>query len=190
MAAGTAQRTNKPRTPGRPRAGTLHPLLQMGPVFAARDKWRVVMGRDTVYINITPEIIAKAKPRSPNTCVVALSLAALFGKRYDFQVGSGITKIWDFKEKIELRLHTPSTLSKALRTFDKTGEWGLPANLYRLGPMLPILKNHERSNKKHKEAAKRLKAGLVAVRKPTKRAAPTRTVIRNSRINWHGAELL
>lgn len=175
-------------SPGRPKAGTTHGFCQFGPVYPARDNWRVVIAKDPLFIHITPEIIERAVPGSPRHCAIALALLAFFGKHYDFQVGSGVTKIWDFKEKIELRLHTPSTLSRALRTFDKKKDWGLPANLYRLGPLAPIIANRERHNKKKRAAAKR--NGLVAVRQPKPRAAPTRTVLRNSRIKWAGAELL
>lgn len=188
------------KSAGRPKAGTRHPFLQFGPVYQALHDWRVVLSRDPMYLNITQKMIDTAIPGSPKFCVMALAVRAFWGKTYDFQVGKGVLKIWDFVNKIELRCHVPSTLSRAAGIFDTEKVWPLPPNVYRLNPMTPILRNRKRAEEKRQKHALgkwgklhiENNRGFDVRRKPkkTKRAAATRTVLRNTRIKWNGATLI
>jgi hypothetical protein len=115
---------------------------------------------------------------------VAIALEAVFGK-FEFQVSTSMTKIWDFENKVELRFSTPTRLAEAIREYDLTGNWVLPVDLYYLGRM-PV------SSWKKIKKAKPQAAGKVIVRqKPARtRAAATRSIMRTTRVNWTGATLL
>jgi hypothetical protein len=193
---GTFLKRGAKRPVGRPFWGTRHPFLNMGRVHEAGDDWRVVFADESLQFCITQEIVNKSIGRSGRFCVVALALEKFFGKRYDFQVGAAITKIWDFKEKIELRYKTPQNISRAIRTFDTTGEWGLPANIYKLAayPQAMIEVTKKSAKKSRLARAEKRKVDLLirknptaAIRrKPTKHRAPaTRTVLRHARISWN-----
>jgi len=192
------------KSAGRPKAGTQHPFKQCGPSYPALHDWTVVLSRDPLYIHITQKMIDSAIPGSPEHCVLALALKAFWGKNYSFQVGKGIIKIWDFVNKIEIRWHCPSTLSRAAGMFDKNKPWPLPPNMYKLNPMTPILRSRKRAEDKKKKSrvtarwqsfAESSERGFDVIRKPKKRrsaarAAPTRTVLRNTRIKWNGATVI
>jgi hypothetical protein len=182
---------------GRPKAGTQHPFKQFGPAYPALHDWTVVLSRDPLYIHITQRMIDLAIPGSPEHCVLALALKAFWGKHYSFQVGKGIIKIWDLANKIEIRWHCPTTLSRAAGVFDKDKPWPLPPNVYKLNPMTPLLQNRKRAENKKKVAACMVKgvAGrafevIRLTKKRKKKSAVTRTVLRNTRIKWNGATVI
>ena len=194
---GTFLKRGAKRSVGRPATGTRHPFLNMGRVHEAADNWRVVFADEVLQFTISQETVDKSIGRSGRFCVIALSLERFFDKRYDFQVGSGITKIWDLEEKIELRYRTPSNISKAIRTFDTTGEWGLPANIYKLAAypqsMIEATKRWVAKNRTARHEKRRIEllikenpSAAAIRRKPTKHRAPrTRTVLRHARISWN-----
>lgn len=170
-----------------------HPFMSFGDTYAAEDDWRVVFSRERVPFTITPAMIDKAVPKAPKDCVIAQAFKALFGKMYDFQVGAGITKIWDPKAKIELRTRTAGQLSKAIPKFDRPPYiWPLPPNMYFLYPMQKQRADDykARGTGKKRVAEKRVEvsdrvATPIRRKRKKKRATATRSVIRNSRI-WLG----
>lgn len=168
-------------------------LLTMGNSYKAENNWTVVIATVPLYLNITQEMIDRSIGRSGRYCVVAQAIEALFGKRMYFQVGAGITKIWDLNAKIEVRWHTSGPLAAGIKGFDKPGgSWKLPPNIYKLNPVPRSLKpeNARKSREKLQKARKRAAAASKAVglkvtvftRRNAARAKPTRTVLRNSRI--------
>lgn len=110
-------------------------LLLMGKETKLADDWTQVIADEPLYFSITPEIVRRSVPRSAKWCVVAQALAAALGKSYEFQVGAGITKIFSQKDKVVVHFATPGILRTHLKKFDKTGQWDLPPNVYRLMPM-------------------------------------------------------
>ena len=80
----------------------------------------------------------------PGKCVVAVALKRSQVFAEGFQVGSNITKIYSDGGKKIIRYSTPSKLAHALRTFDKTGQWGLEPGTYIL---LPLSKSYRRRNR-------------------------------------------
>jgi hypothetical protein len=183
---------------GRPKAGTQHPFKQFGPAYPALHDWTVVLSRDPLYIHITQRMIDLAIPGSPEHCVLALALKAFWGKHYSFQVGKGSIKIWDLANKIEIRWHCPTTLSRAAGVFDKDKPWPLPPNVYKLNPMTPLLQNRKRAENKKKKVAACMIKGVAGrafevirlTKKRKKKSAATRTVLRNTRIKWNGATMI
>lgn len=207
----TSGKTTKPRL-GRPTLGSRHGFLGMGVCKPAAHDWTVVLATNPLYFTIDEAIIRRAEPGNPERCVVALALKRVFGKQYDFQVGKAYTKIWDRDAKIEIRWHTPGALSKRIGKFDKKKGWDLPANIYKLHPMpknvingwkntLATIEYHVKKKNEKKVAGKfssktstktstLIKGGkLAATPKKRKRAAPSRLVLRNSRIKWTPPQL-
>lgn len=167
-------------------------MLSMGKRYKAENDWIVVIATVPLYLSITQEMIDRAIGRSGRFCVVAQAIEALFGKRMYFQVGAGVTKIWDLDAKIEVRWHTSKVLAMGIAVFDATGRWELPANIYKLNPVPPSWKpesartSREKLAKARKKIAAASKAlGLkvsVAASRSKPKAKPMRTVLRNSRI--------
>lgn len=91
--------------------------------------------------------IDRAVCRDPMNCVVGKALQRSQAFCDGFQVGPRITKLFSNNGKQVIRYSTPSKLAAALRTFDKTGVWGLEPGTYQL---LPLSKSYRRANRWHK----------------------------------------
>ena len=83
---------------------------------------------------ISPAHEERAKCKDPAQCVIAQALAdSPLGEVCEgFQVGARCTKV--ITSDLIVRYRTPYKLANALRTFDLTGEWGLPPGEYTLMP--------------------------------------------------------
>lgn len=169
-------------------------LLAMGDSFKDEldPKWTIVIAREPFWFNISLEHIASAVPGDARYCVVALALDEATGGVYDYQIGAGITKIFDIEKKIEVRFKTPGCLQRQIRRFDKpNGQWDLPPGLYRLHPM-PTSWRVDADPKLRKKKELKIKAAAkkwaVKVKKlqtrlsKKKRAAVTRLVLRHGGI--------
>jgi hypothetical protein len=179
------------------------PLKSMGD--AHKDEidpdWTIVLAREPFWFNISLQHIAAAVPGDARFCVVALALDDATGGQFDYQIGAGITKIFDIKNKIEVRFKTPGCLQRQIRNFDKPGgRWNLPPGLYRLHPLPKSWREDAGPNGKKKRKTKMAAAKLsmklktsvktVVTRiKKTKRAQVTRLVLRHGGIK-RLAELL
>src|ERR1700678_2308748 len=93
--------------------------------------------KNPYYFQITDATVAKACVKDNNHCVVAESVRETSlsqGKQIlAIQVGPKRTTI--IMKGRELRYSTPNILENAIRTFDRTGEWPLPAGKYKLEPL-------------------------------------------------------
>jgi len=165
------------------------PLKSMGDSFKdeADPSWTIVLAREPFWFNISTKHIAKAEPGDPRYCVVALALDDATGGMFDYQIGAGITKIFDIKKKIEVRFATPGCLKSQIRVFDKpNGRWKLPPGLYRLHPM-PVSWREEAApngkKRKRERAAAKVVTTIVTRRAPKRKRAPvTRLVLRHGGI--------
>lgn len=171
-----------------------HDFMFFGDTYAAQNGWRVTLGRERFPLSITPEMIAKAVPGQPKKCVIGQAFKALFGNMYDFEVGAGVTKIWDAANKIELRMRPSGKIAKAIPDFDRPPYvWPLKPGLYFMYPISTTRADDYKARgqgKKRRAGEKRDEANNRVVtpirRQPKKkRASATRSVIRNSRI-WLG----
>jgi hypothetical protein len=95
---------------------------------------KVVNADRPLTLRITEQHIKSAKCKDPAKCVIAQALAdtGIGQIAEEFQVGATCTKI--ATEGVILRYATPYKLRNALRTFDNTGHWHLPAGEYTLTP--------------------------------------------------------
>lgn len=164
-------------------------LLAMGDSFKDEldPKWTIVIAREPFWFNISLEHIASAVPGDARYCVVALALDEATGGVYDYQIGAGITKIFDIEKKIEVRFKTPGCLQRQIRRFDKpNGQWDLPPGLYRLHPMPTSWRDATGPKGKKKRKLKaaalkfKVKAKSLRTRIAKKKKAPvTRLVLRH-----------
>jgi hypothetical protein len=159
--------------------------------------WTIVLAREPFWFNISAQHIADAVPGDARYCVVALALDEATGSQFDYQIGAGITKIFDVKKKIEVRFTTPGCLRAQIRKFDRpNGRWKLPPGLYRLNPMSESHREQASPQGKKKRKAKaavhkfKVSVKKLATRIVKKKRAPvTRLVLRHGGIK-RLAELL
>jgi|688.fasta_scaffold364797_1 hypothetical protein len=163
------------------------PLLSMGDAFPDEvdPEWTIVIAREPFWFNISVENIKKAIPGDPRFCVVALALDDAMGGMFDYQIGAGITKIFDIDKKIEVRFKTPGCLQRQMRKFDRlNGKWKLPPGMYRLHPMptswREVVGPKGKKKRKERAAAKRNAIKPLRTRIARKHRAPvTRLVLRH-----------
>lgn len=182
-------------------------LLEMGKtVYQTEDGWTVVEADHPVHFRIdpTPALLKKSVRRSGNQCVVAKGLRrALGAPGLDFVVGAGLTKVLHIDAKIEVQFATSGVLSKHLKVFDdKTGDWGLPPDLYRILPLpkswrIRAVKKTARAKAAaaRKRAADKkaagvagttITAGAIRAKAPRTRKPVTRVIVRRSRLKKLG----
>ncbi len=122
-----------------------------------RAGFRIENADEPLDFVIKDKHITKAECGNPAKCVIAQALHDVPGYKHnivEFQVGANVTKI-HLQGKVIVRYTTPGKLAAALRTFDKTGQWGLPAGLYTLRPLSKSYRRPSRHNKmRHSGGAK------------------------------------
>lgn len=177
-----------------PQRKTRCPLLTMGTVFEGEDGWTFVNATTPLYITVRREYAENAIPGNPDHCVMAQAMRAAFGEQYQYEVGSGITKIVDLDEQVVVRFATPSIVAAHIAVYDKTGFWDLPPRMYRLAALPKSW--HEvytpgaikKPKKGKKGPATKIVAGgkssgtktIVRGKKPTrKRSSSTRVITRH-----------
>ncbi len=106
-------------------------------------KRKVVDAEKPWQIRVTEEDIAKACPKNPEMCVVALAIESMLGPFSvagfeGMAVGTRITKV--YLSGHEIRFATPHELTDSIRVFDQIGEWKLPPREYTLLPLPPSLR--------------------------------------------------
>lgn len=142
-------------------AADVHPTKKSG--------WTIIDANEELLFQIKQLHITLATCKDPTMCVIAQALRAVLTPLGldGFIVGSNITKIINFRTKTCIRYSTPHRLANALRTFDKTGEWGLPPDFYTLRPLAKSYRRGARFDKiKH--------SGGVQSKFRGRAAAPTR----------------
>lgn len=119
-----------------------------------RDKeGRVV--EDAVFplnFTITAAHVRKALCKDPANCVIAQAVRAQYGFQFEMiLVGASIIKVY-MKGKV-IRFATPKNLREALRRFDRTKLWDLPAGTYTIHPPTKTARLGGRPNrwKKHRK---------------------------------------
>lgn len=174
---------------------SIRSFYSMGPAYEAENGWTVVMADRPLVFVITPEMVDKAAVKSARYCVVAQALGAMLGDRFEWQVLKTTVKIWDRKNKIELRFRTPAILGKAIAVFDKKKRWPLPPNIYQLLPV-KIAKRKKKATKLSKatctiktKGGKGSKTKVTVVRtpirrKPRRKSTASRTFLRTTRVSW------
>ena len=117
-------------------------------------------------IIISKKHIKDGKKNDESKCVLALALAESQGDMLACSAGPSVTKILYGSHKV-LRYKTSGKLSRAVKEFDKTGEWNLKPGIYSLlipGSSEMLYKNlsdecRKRKANRFRKLTQKLKAG-------------------------------
>lgn len=137
-------------------------------IAANADQRRKVIDADNPLTLVISEAhIKNAVCKDPMKCVVGRAIGDHFGPGVvtGWAVGTNITKI--FTPTHIIRYSTPHRIATAVRVFDVTSEWGLPAGQYTL---LPLSKSYRRGNRwnKKRNSGKRPRDSYNGVQAPTR----------------------